>query len=85
VAAALELNGGVIRSARIALGGVAHKPWRALSAERLLVGQTAGAPLFAAAGTEAVAGAKPARDNAFKIEMAKRAVARALEIAGGIA
>src|SRR5205807_1852258 len=46
VAAALELDNGVIRSARIALGGVAHKPWRAESAERLLTGQKAAPQVF---------------------------------------
>jgi xanthine dehydrogenase YagS FAD-binding subunit len=84
VAAALELDGGTIRSARIAMGGVAHKPWRAESAEKLLTGKKADAALFESAGQEAVAGAKPYRGNAFKVEMAKRAVARALATAGGL-
>ena len=85
VAAALELEGNTIRSARIALGGVAHKPWRAEAAERSLVGQKATPQLFEAAGRDAVAGAKPYRENQFKVEMAKRAVTRALSVAGGIA
>jgi xanthine dehydrogenase YagS FAD-binding subunit len=85
VAAALELDGGTIRSARIALGGVAHKPWRAESAEKLLTGQKAEPKLFEAAGQEAIRGAKPYRENAFKVEMAKRAVTRALENAGSVA
>lgn len=84
-AAALELDGSTIRSARIALGGVAHKPWRAESAERLLTGKSVDAAAFEAAGREAVTGAKPQRDNAFKLEMARRAVERALAAAGGIA
>lgn len=84
VAAALELDGGVIRSARLALGGVAPKPWRAESAEKLLVGQRPDAQLFERAGQEAVAGAKPYSGNGFKVEMAKRAVARALANAGGL-
>jgi xanthine dehydrogenase YagS FAD-binding subunit len=85
VAAALELDGGTIRSARIALGGVAHKPWRAAAAEQLLIGKRPEPAVFEAAGREAVAGAKPYRENAFKVELAKRAVARALANAGGLA
>ncbi len=85
VAAALELDGGTVRSARIALGGVAHKPWRAESAERLLIDQKAAAESFAAAAREAVAGARPLRDNAFKVELARRSVIRALAQAGGVA
>jgi xanthine dehydrogenase YagS FAD-binding subunit len=85
VAAALEMDGGTIRSARIALGGVAHKPWRAEAAERLLAGQKPDAGLFAKAGAQAIADAKPYSGNRFKVEMASRAVARALATAGGVA
>jgi len=85
VAAALEVDRGTIRSARIALGGVAHKPWRAESAEKLLVGKSAGAEAFEAAATEAIAGAKPYQHNRFKVELARRAVLRALTEAGGAA
>lgn len=86
VAAALDLdNGGAIRSARIALGGVAHKPWRAEAAEKLLTGQKPTSSLFERAGEATVAGAKAYRGNAFKVEMAKRAVSRALASAGGVA
>ena len=85
VAAALELDGNVIRSARIALGGVAHKPWRALEAEQMLTGKTMSVDVFRAAGERAIEGARPYRENAFKVEMAKRAVTRALSTAGGIA
>ncbi len=65
-------------TARIALGGVAHKPWRARESERLLAGARPGAESFAAAASAAVAGARPYRENAFKVELAQRAVARAL-------
>jgi xanthine dehydrogenase YagS FAD-binding subunit len=82
VAAAFDLDAGVIKSARIALGGVAHKPWRTLEAEASLIGKQSGPEAFTAAAEMAVAGAKPHRDNAFKVELAKRAVARALENAG---
>jgi xanthine dehydrogenase YagS FAD-binding subunit len=85
VAAALDLDGGTIRSARIVLGGVAHKPWRATSAEQMLIGKSTDSAVFEAAGQEAIAGAKPRRQNAFKVDLVKRAVARALAEAGGVA
>jgi xanthine dehydrogenase YagS FAD-binding subunit len=83
VAAGLEVVDGYIRSARIALGGVAHKPWRTDQAEKLLADQKPSRDLFERAGQAAIAGAKPRPQNAFKVELAKRAVARALTIAGG--
>ena len=85
VAAALDLDGRTIRSARIVLGGVAHKPWRATTAELMLIGKPAGAAVFEAAGQAAIAGAKPLRQNAFKVDLVRRAVARALAEAGGVA
>jgi xanthine dehydrogenase YagS FAD-binding subunit len=85
VAAALELEYDQIRSARIVLGGVAHKPWRCGEAEKIVVGKKMDAALFEAAGNAAVAGAKPYKFNQFKVEMAKRAVASALALAGGLA
>lgn len=78
-AVALELSGGIVRSARIALGGVATKPWRAREAEAELAGKRANR--FAAAAALAVKGAVPREHNAFKIELAKRTVIRALEVA----
>jgi xanthine dehydrogenase YagS FAD-binding subunit len=85
VAAALQLDGGTIRSARLALGGVAHKPWRAVGAEKVLAGQTPSRELFERAATQVIGGAKTYKHNAFKVEMARRAVVRALAVAGGIA
>ncbi len=85
VAAALEVDGDQIRSARLALGGVAHKPWRAEEAEALLTGRPLSEETFQAAAARVVQDAKPYRYNKFKIEMAKRAVARSLAIAGGLA
>jgi xanthine dehydrogenase YagS FAD-binding subunit len=79
VAVAVDLDGGVLRDVRIALGGVAHKPWRAGNAESLLRGQAPDAELLARAGAEAVAGAQPYAGNAFKVELAQRAVVRALQ------
>ncbi|GAA6622688.1 FAD binding domain-containing protein [Scytonema sp. NUACC26] len=81
VAAALDINNNTIRAARIALGGVAHKPWRAEEAEKILVGAKVNEQTFMAAADAAVRGAKPYKYNAFKVEMAKRAVVRALTTA----
>jgi xanthine dehydrogenase YagS FAD-binding subunit len=78
VAAALELDGSVIRSARIALGGVAHKPWRDRAVEAALVGQTAGPEAFSAAADALLKDAQPLQHNAFKITLAHRAIVRAL-------
>jgi xanthine dehydrogenase YagS FAD-binding subunit len=79
------MDGNTVKSARIALGGVAHKPWRAEESERMLLGKRLDKALLADAGAAAVRGAVPLRDNGFKIELAKRAVMRALENAAGVA
>ena len=83
VAAALELDGNTIRTARLALGGVAHKPWRAENAEQMLAGKPMGADTFRIAANEALTGAQPHKYNAFKIEMARRTIVRAFTVAGG--
>jgi xanthine dehydrogenase YagS FAD-binding subunit len=80
-AAALHLEGGVIRQARLALGGVAAKPWRAHEAEALLAGAEPSPETFARAAEAALAAAIPSGDNAFKIELARRIVVRALTLA----
>jgi xanthine dehydrogenase YagS FAD-binding subunit len=85
VAAALDLRDGRVHEARIALGGVAHKPWRAREAEALLRGATPGDAAFDAAARASVAGARPYRDTAFPVTLAQRTVARALRVAAGIA
>ncbi len=77
-AVAIDIDGGTIRDARIALGGVGTKPWRALEAEQALRGRTAGRQSYRAAADAALAGAVPRRHNAFKIELAKRVIVRAL-------
>jgi len=81
VAAGLELDGGKIKSAGLALGGVAHKPWRSLEAEKALTGAAPNAEAFRKAADLALAGAKPQKDNAFKIELAKQSVVHALTLA----
>ncbi len=80
-AAALRLDGGKIVEARLALGGVAAKPWRAHDAEAMLVGRPPNAESFRAAGETALAAARPTGDNAFKIELARRIVGRAFALA----
>jgi xanthine dehydrogenase YagS FAD-binding subunit len=80
-AACLRIANGRIEQARIALGGVAAKPWRAREAEGMLAGHAPGAEIFRRAAEAALAGAKPSGSNAFKIELAQRIVARALNLA----
>ena len=79
VAAALELDGDTVKTARLALGGVAHKPWRNEEAEALLQGKPATRESFQAAADLVVAEAKPQAGNAFKVELARRAIVRGLE------
>ncbi len=78
VAAAVELDGDVVKDVRIALGGVAHKPWRAWKAEAALRGKPATEENFRAAAEAELADAQPLRDNAFKVELAKRSIVAAL-------
>jgi xanthine dehydrogenase YagS FAD-binding subunit len=78
VAAGLELDGGRIREARFALGGVAHKPWRNAEAEAALTGKTADAAAFAQAADIVLREAKGYGGNTFKIELARRTIMRAL-------
>jgi xanthine dehydrogenase YagS FAD-binding subunit len=80
-AVGLDLENGRIRAARIALGGVAARPWRCTAAEAVLVGQTPGAEAFDQAAKAALEGAMPSGDNAYKIVLAERIVARALKLA----
>ena len=81
VAAGLELDGTTIKSAGLALGGVAHKPWRSVEAERALAGKPANAQTFAQAAEIVLRGAKGYEHNTFKIEMAKQGIVRALTVA----
>src|SRR5918998_341548 len=84
VAAALELDRGNIRQARVVLGGVAHKPWRSVEAERELAGRPASEESFRQAAEAALKDAKPLAHNGYKVELGKRAVVRALMRAGKI-
>jgi xanthine dehydrogenase YagS FAD-binding subunit len=78
VAVGIELDGGTIKQARFALGGVAHKPWRNAAAEAALDGQPASAAAFAQAADILLSEAKGFGHNTFKIDLARRAVVRAL-------
>ena len=79
VAAALEVEGDLIKDARLAMGGVAHKPWRAVEAERRLIGHVASTANFEAAAAAEMGQSKPLRDNVFKVELGRRLLVRALE------
>jgi xanthine dehydrogenase YagS FAD-binding subunit len=85
VAAALELDRGTIRQARVVLGGVAHKPWRSPEAEAALSGRPASEASFRQAAGAALKDAKPLAHNAYKVELGKRAVVRALMRASRLA
>ncbi|MET3760021.1 xanthine dehydrogenase family protein subunit M [Sphingomonas sp. UYEF23] len=83
VAAALETENGTIKEVRIALGGVAHKPWRAFKAEAALRGQVSSEANVRAAAELELADAAGLRDNGFKIELTKRAIVATLaELSG---
>ncbi len=83
-AIALDVDGGVVRDARVALGGVATTPWRAREAEALLKGQKLDEALAGRAAEAAFAGAKARKYNAFKIALGKRVLARALQQAAAM-
>jgi xanthine dehydrogenase YagS FAD-binding subunit len=86
VACAAEVSGGTIAQARLALGGVGTVPWRARDAEAALAGAAPDDGAFRRAADVALAGATPRAHNGFKVELAKRAIARALRtVCGGAA
>ena len=85
VAAALELDRGTIRQARIVLGSVAHKPWRSREAEAVLSGQPASEESFRTAADAALKDARPLAHNGYKVELGKRALVRALMRASKLA
>ena len=84
VAAALEMDGETVRDARVVLGGVAHKPWRARAVEARLMGRPLSRESAENASRVAVEGARPLQHNGFKVTLAQRSVQRAIEIAGGL-
>jgi xanthine dehydrogenase YagS FAD-binding subunit len=84
VAAALELEAGRVKDVRLALGGVAHKPWRAAKAEAALKGKPATEETFQEAAATELSDARPLRDNGFKIELAKRTMTAVLMDLAGV-
>lgn len=82
-AVALDMDGDRVREARIAVGGVASKPWRATAAERLLAGSRLDDAALRRAGEAAFAGARPLSMNAFKVELGIRTVGEALRVVSG--
>ena len=78
VAAGLELDGDIIKDARLALGGVAHRPWRDTQTEAALRGQPAGRATFTRAADVMLRDAEGFEHNAFKIDLARRCIVRAL-------
>ncbi len=81
VAAALQLEGNTIKNARLAMGGVAHKPWRLSAAEKALIGKPANEATFAAAASIGMDGAKGFKYNQFKVQMGRNAIIDALKTA----
>jgi xanthine dehydrogenase YagS FAD-binding subunit len=81
VAAALEIRSGTVTDVRLAMGGVAHMPWRAFEAEKWLKGKPASADNFRSAAEAEMRSAKPLEHNKFKVELGRRAIVRALEVA----
>jgi xanthine dehydrogenase YagS FAD-binding subunit len=77
-AVVVQSEGGHIRRARVALGGVGTRPWRSVEAEHALTGKPATEATFRAAADAALRGARPQHDNGFKVELAKRCLVRAL-------
>ncbi|MHC5936479.1 FAD binding domain-containing protein [Nostoc sp.] len=87
VAAAIDLAGEQIQNVRLAMGGVAHKPWRSKEAEKFLIGKSANTATFQQAAEIALQEAKPLTHNSFKVDLAKRAIRRALTVSakgGGV-
>ncbi|MCC9169060.1 FAD binding domain-containing protein [Pontibacter harenae] len=85
VAAALDIDGSTIKSARLAMGGVAHKPWRLTEAEKTLVGKPVSEASFQQAAEVAMRGAKAFEHNAFKLILGPNSIVQALKTAAGIA
>jgi xanthine dehydrogenase YagS FAD-binding subunit len=78
IAAAIAVDDTTVRDVRLALGGVAHKPWRATRAEEMLRGAPATRESFARAAQQELAEARPLRDNAFKVSLARNLIVRTL-------
>ena len=84
VAAALDIDQNRIKTARLAMGGVAHKPWRLFEAEKMLTGQVVSETVFRQAAEVAMQGARAFEHNAYKLRIAPNAIVQALKIAAGL-
>ncbi len=84
VAAALKMDGNTIQDARLAMGGVAHKPWRLTDAENALKGKTVSVETFQQAANIAMQGAKAFEHNRFKLQLAPNSIVHALKVASGM-
>jgi xanthine dehydrogenase YagS FAD-binding subunit len=84
-AAALDVADGVIREARLAVGGVGTRPWRLRAVEAALIGKAPDRHVFEAAARLALEGARPLSGNHYKLELLPRTIVRAFEMTGGIA
>jgi len=84
VAAALDISNGTIKNARLAMGGVAHKPWRLFDAEKALIGKPASEESFKQAAQIAMEGAKGYQYNSFKLKLAPATITEALKHAAGL-
>lgn len=83
VAVVLEIDRNIIKTARLAMGGVAHKPWRFPEVEKLMTGQTVSEDTFQQAGEAAMKGASALEHNAYKLKLVPNAIRHALTIAAG--
>jgi xanthine dehydrogenase YagS FAD-binding subunit len=83
-AVALDIAGGTVRAARVAVGGVAAVPWRLPAVEQAVVGRVATPELWRGAAARAAEGAKPLSDNGFKVELVRRVVERQLNTVAGM-
>jgi xanthine dehydrogenase YagS FAD-binding subunit len=83
-AVALEIQDGLVRAARVAVGGVGTVPWRLPAVEGAVIGRPPNAELFRSAAARAVDGAKPLSENGFKVELVKRTVERQLATVAGL-
>jgi xanthine dehydrogenase YagS FAD-binding subunit len=84
VAAAIQVEGGIVHDMRLALGGVGTKPWRAWKAEQAMRGRPASLEAFSAAATAELEAARPMTGNAFKLELAKRTITAVLRNLAGV-
>lgn len=84
-AAALDVVGGVIREARLAVGGVGTRPWRMRAVEKALLGKASDRQVFEAAARLAMEGARPLSGNHYKLELLPRTIVRAFELTGELA